>query len=230
MDFINQLKTEIDKKHLLKHSFYQMWEKGTLPITVMQQYAGQYYHLERNFPLFLSMMHAGCDVFEIRQAITDNLYDEEHGPNNHTELWLRFGEAVGADRNEMQTSRQLPETQQAIATFKSMSASSFLEGSGALAAYESQIPSIAEKKLAGLKKNYGIDDDRGTEFFRQHGVLDVKHANVWWNIIAEHANTPERQLAVFKAVQQGRDALWGFLDGVCQEYMPENMKKEIAKC
>ncbi len=220
--FINQLQTEIDKKHLLKHQFYQMWEKGTLPITVMQKYAEQYYHLERNFPVFLSMMHSGCEVFEIRQAITDNLYDEEHGPNNHTELWLRFGEVIGAKREDIKQSNPLPETQQAIDTFKKMSASSFLTGAGALAAYESQIPAISEKKLHGLKQNYGISEERGTEFFKLHSVLDVKHANVWWDIISQHANTPERQLAVMKAVQQGRDSLWGFLDGVTREYIEKS--------
>ncbi len=226
-DFIAQLKAEIDTKHLLKHSFYQMWEKGTLPLSVMQKYAGQYYHLERNFPIFLSMMHAGCDIFEIRQAITDNLYDEEHGPNNHTELWLRFGEAIGAHRHEVKESKLLSETQNTINTFKRLSSSSFLEGAGALAAYESQIPSIAEKKLVGLKKNYGITSDCDTEFFRQHSVLDIKHANEWWKIIGAYATTPEKQLAVMKAVQYGRDSLWGFLDGVCREYMSEDMKKEI---
>lgn len=226
--FINRLKTEIDKKHLLKHPFYQMWEQGTLPLEVMQRYSEQYYHLERNFPIFLSMMHAGCDVFEVRQAITDNLYDEEHGEKNHTELWLRFGETVGTTREAMKTATLLPETQRTINTFKKCSASSFLEGTGALAAYESQIPAIAQKKLEGLKKHYGISDDRSTEFFRQHGILDVKHANSWWDIIETHAHTPERQLAVMKAVQQGRDALWGFLDGVCHTYLPE--KKEQIRC
>jgi pyrroloquinoline-quinone synthase len=227
--FIERLKSEIDKRHLLKHPFYQMWERGTLPITVMQKYAEQYYHLERNFPIFLSLMHSGCDVFEVRQAITDNLYDEEHGEKNHTELWMRFGEAIGTKRDKIKASTPLPETQSAIETFKKMSASSFLEGSGALAAYESQIPAIAEKKLHGLKENYKIDDVRGTEFFQLHGVLDVKHANVWWDIISQHANTPQRQLAVFKAVQNGRDSLWGFLDGVCREYGTDEMKKEM-KC
>lgn len=71
-----------------------------------------------------------------------------------------------------------------------------------------------------MKKHYGISDDRSTEFFRQHGILDVKHANSWWNIIETHANTPEQQLAVMKAVQQGRDALRGFLDGISREYLP----------
>lgn len=190
--FINQLQTEIDKKHLLKHPFYKMWEKGTLPIT-------------------------------------DNLYDEEHGPNNHTELWMRFGESVGAKRKDIQQSKPLVETAAAIQMFKNMSTSSFLQGAGALAAYESQIPKIAEKKLHGLKKNYGIDDPRGTEFFKLHGVLDIKHANVWWDIIEQQVNTPERQLAVMEAVKNGRDSLWGFLNGVCREYMPEDKKIEMQR-
>lgn len=227
--FIEQLQLEIDKKHLLKHPFYKMWEKGTLPITVMQKYAEQYYHLERNFPIFLSLMHSGCEVFEVRQAITDNLYDEEHGSNNHTELWMRFGESIGAKRKDIKESTPLKETQAAIEMFKNMSASSFLHGAGALAAYESQIPKIAEKKLHGLKQNYGIDDERGTEFFKLHGILDVKHANVWWDIIEQHVNTPQRQLAVMDAVKNGRDSLWGFLDGVCREYMPEDKKLEMKK-
>jgi pyrroloquinoline-quinone synthase len=226
MDFIEQLKTEIDKKHLLKHPFYQHWDKGTLPITVMQKYAEQYYHLERNFPLFLSMMHSGCDVFEVRQAITDNLYDEEHGDKNHVELWKRFGEEIGTTRIEMEASSPLPETQRAIDAFKAASKKGFLQGSGALAAYESQIPAVSHKKLEGLENHYGVTGELGTEFFKLHGVLDVQHANVWWNIISKHANTPDRQLEVMKAVQTGRDALWGFLDGVTREYGTEEMKMD----
>lgn len=219
--FIEQLKQEIDKKHLLKHPFYQAWEAGTLPLAVLQKYTEQYYHLEKNFPIFLSMMHAGCDAWEIRQAITDNLYDEEHGPNNHRELWLRFGEGIGAKRSAIEQSTPLPETQQAIAAFKQCATASTLQAAGALAAYEGQIPAVAEKKLAGLKKNYKVTNERTVEFFKLHGVLDIEHANVWWNVIEKHAVTPQKQLETFKAVQQGRDALWGFLDGVCREYMPE---------
>ena len=49
------LKAIIEEKHLLKHPFYQAWSNGTLPLSVMQKYAIQYYHLELNFPKFLSL-------------------------------------------------------------------------------------------------------------------------------------------------------------------------------
>ncbi|MBS3127686.1 CADD family putative folate metabolism protein [Candidatus Woesearchaeota archaeon] len=221
MPFIQQLKNEIDQKHLLKHPFYQMWEKGTLPLSVMQRYAEQYYHLEKSFPVFLSLMHSNCEDFAVRQAITDNLYDEEHGKENHRELWLQFGEQIGAKRNEMMECALLPETQKTIITFKNLSKKSWLSGSAALAAYESQIPVIAQKKIEGLQKHYGIV--KSPSFFVLHEKLDVDHTNTWWNIIEQHAGTPEKKQEVLNAVKEGRDALWQFLDGICREYLPGQM-------
>ena len=100
--FSNYLKTIINEKHLLKHPFYKLWEQGQLPLSALSRYAEQYYHLETNFPRFLSRLHSQCEDFAVRQVITDNLYDEEHGESNHRELWLRFGESVGATRGKME--------------------------------------------------------------------------------------------------------------------------------
>ncbi len=203
----------IDEKHLLKHKFYQMWEMGTLPIEVMRKYAEQYYHLERNFPNFLAAMLMTCDDEGIRAQILDNFSDETSGSMNHRELWLKFGEAIGATREDMKNSEMLPETAEAIATFQKICSSNYLQGAAALAAYESQIPAIAAKKLEGLEKNYGITE--GTEFFKVHGYMDIKHANVWWDMLKGH----EEETA--ESVKAGRDALWNFLTGVLKAYMPE---------
>ncbi len=222
-NLIDELKAIIDEKHLLKHPFYKMWTAGTLPITVLQKYAEQYYHLEKAFPTFLSGMHTQCDEFEVRQSITENLYDEEHGPENHQELWLRFGESVGATREAMQGAQKLPETQAAIDAFRQMSDASTIHGSAALAAYESQIPAVANEKLYGLEKNYGINDERGAKFFKVHGVLDVQHADEWWQILDKHAVTSEDQDNARQGVTVGRDALWGFLDGIMRAYVSADM-------
>ena len=132
----------IDEKHLLKHPFYQAWSVGTLPIEVMKKYAEQYYHLERNFPNFLSLMLMGCDDESVRTQILDNFNDETSGSKNHRELWLRFGESIGASREDMKNSMPLPETQAAIETFEELCSQNVLIGAAALAAYESQIPAV----------------------------------------------------------------------------------------
>ncbi len=220
-DLVTRLQSLIADKHLLQHPFYQHWEKGTLPKEVLAKYAEQYYHLERNFPRFLSQIHTNCDDPALRQTITDNLYDEEHGQNNHRELWLRFAEAVGASRAEVENSVPLPETEATLHTFTTLSQTSSLAGISGLAAYEHQIPAVATKKIEGLEKNYGITDDRGLAFFRVHGIVDVDHANAWWDAIAKDATTPEQAAEAEQSVITGRDALWNFLTGVCRAYFPQ---------
>jgi len=217
--FIVQLKQAIDAKHLLKHPFYQMWEQGTLPIEAMQRYAEQYYHVEAEFPRFLSTMHSRCDARDVRLKIAQNLFDEEQG--NHLQLWVQFGEGIGTTEDKMKTAKLLPETRNAISTFQRMSAKGFLCGSGALAAYESQIPAVASTKMKGLEQHYGITPGEVTEFFSVHQEVDVDHANAWWEIIAAYATTSALQAQVLDAVTQGRDAMWEFLDGICKVYLPE---------
>lgn len=219
--FIAHLQELISEKHLLKHPFYQQWEKGVLSVEAIQRYAEQYYHLEKNFPRFLSAVHTACEDVNIRQEITDNLYDEEHGPNNHRELWTWFGEAIGVRRGAVQNTVALPETVATVETFQRLASTSPLVGAAALAAYESQMPAVSQKKIEGLEKHYGITDERGLAFFKVHSVLDVEHANTWWKMIGSGATAPEIKNEVERALIEARDALWGFLDGICREYLPE---------
>lgn len=229
MTFAKELQSLIAEKHLLMHPFYQAWSRGMLPIEAMREYAKQYYHLEKNFPLFLSRAHAEAgDDFEARQVITDNQHDEEHGPRNHRELWLRYAEAIGVSREETEASELLPSTKQAIETFCSLSKRSMIEGIAALVAYESQIPAVAQSKMEGLAKHYGISGKDDTAFFHAHQTLDVVHANGWWRLIERHAGDVEIKQKIEVAVEAGRDALWGFLDGIVEAYVPEVCMSEHA--
>lgn len=221
---VTRLKDRIAEKHLLTHPFYQHWSAGTLPFHVLQEYAKQYYHLERNFPRLLSRVHTDCDDPSVRQVLSDNLHDEEYGEKNHRELWLRFAEALDVPREDVENSEQLPETRDAISTLMSACEAGTLSGIGALSAYESQIPAVAESKLAGLETHYGITDERGTEFFRLHGSVDVEHSNAWWDIIDGRADTQEAQEETENGAVAGRDALWSFLDGVCRAHFPQALE------
>ncbi|HEX4448628.1 MAG TPA: iron-containing redox enzyme family protein, partial [Polyangiaceae bacterium] len=96
---LQSIDANIETQHLLKHPFYQAWSAGTLPRQALLDYVGQYYAFESNLPRFLTALHARCDDASMRAALLANAWDEEHGPNNHPELWLRFGEALGLERS-----------------------------------------------------------------------------------------------------------------------------------
>jgi len=216
---VKQLKSLVQEKHLLQHPFYRMWDTGKLPRAVLSKYAEQYYHLENNFPRFLSQLHVNCADPAIRQIITDNLYDEEHGVDNHRELWLRFGETVGATRQDMIGAILLPETQTTLMILRELCSFSLIGGIAALAVYETELADVAETKIMGLTTYYGITDESGLVFFRAHGIQDQHHSEAWWQIITE-ASTPALEAEVHHAVIEARDTLWNFLDGICRVYVP----------
>jgi pyrroloquinoline-quinone synthase len=146
--------------------------------------------------------------------------EEEQGPNNHPELWLRFGEALGLSREDMIESTPLPETTNLITSYRRLTKDSpFIGGIAALYAYESQVPEVAGTKMAGLKQFYGIDDPQGLKFFIVHHSLDVEHSKVTRNLVAKYGETAEAEGQALGAVDEATMALNTFLDGVCREYV-----------
>ena len=97
-DFMSLLDEIIEKQHLLKHTFYQMWNQGKLSLEMLQEYAQEYYLQVHYFPTYISATHAACDDLEIRKMLLENLIEEEMGAANHPELWLRFAEGLDVKR------------------------------------------------------------------------------------------------------------------------------------
>ena len=84
--------------------------EGALSLDMLREYALEYYHQVHAFPTYVSATHANCDDMEIRQMLLENLYEEENGPNNHPELWIRFAEALGVTRDQIKQRKYLSHT------------------------------------------------------------------------------------------------------------------------
>jgi pyrroloquinoline-quinone synthase len=210
----------IAEKSILKHPFYQRWQAGEMTLDELKGYTGQYYHHVLAFPKYVSGTHANCDDLADRQELLENLREEEEGPNNHPELWLRFGEAIGLQREDMTEAVPLPETTALDESFRRITKDSpFIAGIAALYAYESQVPEVAATKMDGLKRHYGINSPDGLRFFVVHHSLDVEHSAVTRNMVARYAETPGAEETATRAVEEACDALWGFLDGCYREYV-----------
>src|SRR5205085_7871948 len=154
---LESIDRQIATKHLLTHPFYLAWTRGELSREALRDYAQQYYHHVAAFPTYLSAVHAKCDDQPTRKQILSNLIDEEAGEPNHPELWLQFADSLGAGRDEVKQ----PETAALIGTFRAVCGNgSTAEGLAALYAYESQIPSVSESKIEGLKKHYGLTNPK----------------------------------------------------------------------
>ena len=209
------LDARIAAKHLLDHPFYQRWTCGTLTKEELQDYARNYFHYAMAFPTFISAMHQQTEEIATRQMLLENLIEEERGPENHPELWLRFCESLGLDREAVKAGSPNEATRELIATMKSLAREGALhEGLASLYAYESQIPAVAKAKIEGLAKWYGISATRDIAFFSVHMEADVNHSATSRDILRNLCNTPEKATQAEQATGRTLDALYGFLDSV----------------
>jgi pyrroloquinoline-quinone synthase len=148
----------------------------------------------------------------------NNLIDEEGGSPNHPELWKKFADGLGVeDADRAQTEKQ-PETKNLINTFRSVCGQrSTAEGLAALYAYESQIPSICESKIDGLKKHYGFTKPEHYEYFTVHIGADREHSAAEREMLSRHLDAHNFE-SVKVSVNRVLDALWDMLSGVCRRH------------
>jgi len=216
MHLIDRLDQLIDERHLLTHPFYTKWANGTLPRAALQEYARQYYAFESSFPRFLSALHTRTERADVRQQLLDNLWDEEHGPANHAELWLRFAEGIGVERDDVRTAVPNEATQALVSLYTELCREApVAEGVAALYAYERQVPQVAGSKIDGLKKHFGVTDDRTLEFFVLHGELDIEHSGAEREMLGSLISDADAA-PVEQATSRALDAWWSFLSAVDQ--------------
>jgi pyrroloquinoline-quinone synthase len=215
MDTLARVDALIEGRHLLQHPFYTKWVAGQIPPTAIREYAHRYFHFEAAFPRVLSAIHTRTEDPADRAVILENMWDEEHGAENHVELWLRFAEGVGADRDEVRRGDATAATERLVTTYRTSAARSPEAGVAAVYAYESQVPAVAGAKIKGLIEHYGVDDDRTLAFWRVHERLDVEHADGERRLLERMAATSPGE--VLEATGSALDAWWGFLDEVDEQ-------------
>jgi pyrroloquinoline-quinone synthase len=215
---LDRIGHDIAEKHLLKHPFYLAWMRGELSKDALTDYAKQYYHHVAAFPTYLSAVHSKCDDQPTRKQILSNLIDEEAGSPNHPELWVKFAEGLGVQDVDLSKTEKQPETKTLVDTFRSVCGDgSTAEGLAALYAYESQIPSICESKIEGLKRHYGFKNPEHYEYFSVHIEADREHSAAERKMLSAKIGNHNID-QVRTSVGRVLDALWEMLSGVCRRH------------
>ena len=211
MASVRDLDRLVNRRHLLKHPFYAAWTRGTLPIETLRDYAGQYYHFERNFPRYVAGTYAKMDRPEDRRVLLDNLVDEEGRSPTHPELWTDFARSIGASVFDR---RPPPATRGLLRAYERNTLDGPAPaGLGALYAYESQFPRVAAEKSRGLRENYGIRSRSAHEFFRVHTTADVAHSAAERQVLERYLRDhPSAGGTALRGTRESLAAWWSFLD------------------
>lgn len=212
MNIVQRIDSEIEKRSLLKHSFYQMWSEGKLTIDHLQGYSKEYFQLVKAVPKFVEGIAKNTD----NQDIAGNAREEA----GHVEPWVRFATALGVSRTNLVDHDGAAKTNAAVSKMMELSNASFEEAVAAMYAYEMELPKISRSKIDGLKKFYGMDGEDATKYFEIHEEADVRHAQIWREILQKIP--ADRQEAAFAAAVESLKAQNMLLDSVQEKYVGVN--------
>jgi pyrroloquinoline-quinone synthase len=207
---IQRINSEIEKYSLLKHSFYKMWSEGKLTIDHLQGYSKEYFQLVKIVPKFVETIARARGN---AATITDNAREEAE----HVELWVRFATALGVSRGDLFSYNGSEKTNESVAKLMELAGLQFEEAVAAMYAYEMELPKISRSKIDGLKKLYGIDSEDATKYFEIHEEVDVRHAQVWREILQRIPL--ERHEAAINAAIKSLEAQNMLLDSVYEQYV-----------
>jgi pyrroloquinoline-quinone synthase len=123
---------------------------------------------------------------------------------------------MGANSEELEKIKPYQFTQDMIDNFFKNGRSTYAEGLASLYTYERQIPEIAETKIQGLKKFYGVTSKEGLEFFVAHKEADVYH-RIECEKLLDGLSEEEQSKAEAAALSTAK-YLWNFLSGMSAKH------------
>ena len=212
-ELLVRLDAAIAEKNLLKHPFYQDWQAGKLSREALQLYAAQYYRHVEAFPTHLRVLAARTEG-PLRDTVMENLAEEENPAAQHPKLWRDFAAAVGVGEDDITCCPALPGTQHVVAIFREICGDRpVAEAVAALYAYEAQVPEIANTKIDGLRRFYGVDKPAALAYFAIHEEADKAHREAWRAWLDEHSDANSND-QILGAAEEALKALWGALDAV----------------
>jgi pyrroloquinoline-quinone synthase len=144
------------------------------------------------------------------------LNDEENKDADHPKLWKNFAMAMGADAKEIEEIKPDQFTKDLIDNFFKNGRSTYAEGLASLYTYERQIPEIADTKIQGLKKYYGVNSKEGLEFFETHKKADIYHRQECEKLL-DGLSKNEQGKAEVAALSTAK-YLWNFLSGIAAKH------------
>ena len=128
---------------------------------------------------------------------------------------------MGSDVKKIDNVKTDSFTKEMIDNFFAQARSSYAEGLASLYTYERQIPEIAETKIQGLKKFYGVNSKEGLEFFEAHKSADVVHRAECEKLL--DGLSKEEQEKAEKASLLTAKYLWNFLSGMTAKHKLEQV-------
>jgi len=147
------------------------------------------------------------------------------GGDRHTDLLIRFAEACGTTRARVTNPDNMSATTRGLQSWcyaTAMREDPIVAVAGLVVGLESQVPSIYRKQTPTLREKYKFTDQE-VEFFDLHIVSDEIHGERGYQIVLEHATTPELQRRCLKICEVGAQMRLSYTTALYYDYVANDV-------
>ena len=199
------------------HPFHVRMNNGKLSREELQRWVANRYYYQRSIPLKDAALLSNCpdpDVRRvwIRRIIDHDGVDQESGG---IESWLRLGEALGVDRDELKSERRvLPGVRYAVDAYVNFCRTRPWIEAVAASLTELFGPSAIRVRIEALERHYQWIDPAGLEYFRARLKQAPRDAQYALDLVVERCRTREHQERAVDALAFKCDLLWAQLEAI----------------
>ena len=225
--FRDALENAIKGKSANTSPFSIAWAGGKLSRQHLARWAENHFHYVGPFADYLGYVYARMphSHTEAKDFLLANMYEEEIGGDRHTDLLIRFAEACGTTRARVSDPDNMSATTRGLQSWcyaVAMREDPIVAVAGLVVGLESQVPSIYRRQAPALRSVYGFTDEE-VEFFDLHIVSDEIHGERGYQIVLEHATTPELQQSCLKICEVGAQMRLLYTTALYNDYVVQDV-------
>jgi pyrroloquinoline-quinone synthase len=199
------------------HPFHVRMNEGRLSREELQRWVANRFYYQRSIPLKDAAILSNCPEPDVRRVWLQRIVDHDGAEpgSGGIESWLRLGEAIGVDREELLGDRRvLPGVRFAVDAYVSFCRTRPWVEAVASSLTELFGPRAIRKRIEALERHYPWIDPAGLEYFRHRLEQAPRDAQYALYLVIERCRAREEQERAVAALKFKCDLLWAQLEAI----------------
>jgi len=205
----------------IHHPFNVKMNEGLLREEQIRGWVANRFYYQVNIPQKDGAIIANCPDRESRRKWVRRILDHDgwEGNEGGIEAWVRLGEAVGLDRQDLWSQRHVvPGVRFAVDAYVNFARRVPWQEAVCSSLTEMFAPKIHKDRLANWPIHYGWIDPEGLQYFRSRISLAERDVEHGLQVTLDHFTTRDQQERALDILQFKLDVLWSMLDAIEKAY------------
>ena len=199
------------------HPFHVRMNDGALTREELQRWVANRFYYQMNIPIKDAAVLSNCPEVDVRRVWLQRILDHDgtEPGSGGIESWLRLGEALGVDREEIQSERLvLPGVRYSVDAYVTFARTRPWIEAVAASLTELFGPGAIRVRLAALERHYPWIDPAGLEYFRSRLIQAPRDADYALGLVVERCRTRAQQHLAVAALAFKCDLLWAQIEAI----------------